>query len=220
MGLSIWRRTRTHLLCLPRYINLSFFFSSIHSFILQNPDFIPVPDTLLRILSMAAEKRPREESPEIDSPEVKTLRYDADLFDDILDESDPDPAINDLDSVIKSLEEELGSDPDPEVQDSGVVSQPELGYLLEASDDELGLPPSTTADGDGRRVEEEGKSEIWDLGENWGFEEETDFETAQFGFVDDCGDGGDLALEGLFDYSDVGFGSTDFSWRSESMSAQ
>lgn len=56
----------------------------------------------------------------------------------ILDEADVsidrELAIPDLDSVISSFEKEINV-PVPAVQ-------PELGYLLEASDDELGLPPA------------------------------------------------------------------------------
>ncbi|TXG74517.1 hypothetical protein ES288_1Z037800v1 [Gossypium darwinii] len=70
----------------------------------------------------------------------------------ILDDSDPvsgpDPAIQGLDSVIRSFEEEILIPEQvalPEtVLDSG-ESRPELGFLFEASDDELGLPPSLPA---------------------------------------------------------------------------
>lgn len=68
---------------------------------------------------------------------------------DILDEPDPvaDSAIQDLDSVIKSFEEEI-LHPSPSPADIPATvpeygeSQVDLGYLLEASDDELGLPPT------------------------------------------------------------------------------
>lgn len=55
------------------------------------------------------------------------------ILDEAADDSiDRESAIPDLDSVIRSFEEEILVP---------VVQQPELGYLLEASDDELGLPP-------------------------------------------------------------------------------
>lgn len=58
----------------------------------------------------------------------------------ILDEADAsidrESAIQDLDSVIRSFEKEI------QVPVPVPVVQPELGYLLEASDDELGLPPA------------------------------------------------------------------------------
>lgn len=63
-----------------------------------------------------------------------------DILDDIdvednVDEADT--AVQGLDSVIKSFEEEIVS-----------VPKPDLWYLLEASDDELGLPPSFASSGD------------------------------------------------------------------------
>lgn len=165
--------------------------SSIH----KNPTFHTFSDTLFPLHSMTSEKRAYEDTPEIHSPEPKKLRFDYNelLLTDLLEESDPDfdLTVPDLDSVIKSLEDEI------EVNN---FAQQELGYLLVASDDELGLPPSTTADG---------VSVFSELSENWGFDEVVDL-----GFVD--GGGEYLTLDDLFDYSDVGFGSTDNSWRSES----
>ncbi|KAL4362853.1 hypothetical protein GQ457_04G039020 [Hibiscus cannabinus] len=78
----------------------------------------------------------------------ETKRIQEDLL-NILDDSDPvtgpDPAIQGLDSVIKSFEEEILI-PDltglPEAIPDPSEPRPELGFLFEASDDELGLPPS------------------------------------------------------------------------------
>ncbi|GLT66961.1 hypothetical protein SLA2020_393000 [Shorea laevis] len=73
-------------------------------------------------------------------PEVKKLRDD--LFRG-LDDSDPDLVSLDLESVMKSFEVEISassSSPTPVVDltfDSA-KSQPDLGFLLEALDDELG----------------------------------------------------------------------------------
>lgn len=158
-----------------------------------------------------AQKRHREESPDFDSPEERTkkLRYEYDelLLDDLVEGSGPDPIASDLDSVMKSLEDEISvSVVNGSGSGSGLVSQPEFGYLLEASDDELGLPPSTAV------------GEFFGLGENWGFEEDTEFRFVDGGDVG--GDGEYLPLDGLFEYTDAGFGSTEYSWRSESMSAQ
>ncbi|XP_058227146.1 uncharacterized protein LOC131335690 [Rhododendron vialii] len=82
----------------------------------------------------------------VNSPESN--RIPDDIL-DILDDPDPvaDSAIQDLDSVIKSFEEEilphLPSPVDfPITVPEYVESQGDLGYLLEASDDELGLPPT------------------------------------------------------------------------------
>ncbi|KAK3225352.1 hypothetical protein Dsin_005214 [Dipteronia sinensis] len=85
-----------------------------------------------------------------DSPVA--MRIQNDLL-DIFDDSDPDPAIQDLDSVIRSFEEEiLVPGPAKMTLDSG-ESRPELGYLLEASDDELGLPPSFSSGGEEQKIE-------------------------------------------------------------------
>ncbi|KAG6393700.1 hypothetical protein SASPL_144267 [Salvia splendens] len=108
------------------------------------------------------------ESEEIDSPEVERLRKD--LLDGIDEDSDLCTSIHDLDSFMKSFEDEITTSPTSShgsgaaeeriiesasdcgesgeveegivelVSDSG-ESRPDLGYLLEASDDELGIPP-------------------------------------------------------------------------------
>ncbi|KAG6405728.1 hypothetical protein SASPL_133322 [Salvia splendens] len=108
------------------------------------------------------------ESEEIDSPEVERPRED--LLDGIDEDSDLCTSIHDLDSFMKSFEEEITTSPTSShgsgvaeeriiesasdcgesgeveegivelVSDSGEL-RPDLGYLLEASDDELGIPP-------------------------------------------------------------------------------
>ncbi|KAL3529336.1 hypothetical protein ACH5RR_008658 [Cinchona calisaya] len=82
---------------------------------------------------------------ELDSPEVMKFRED---ILDILDEPEMVPEIQDLDSVIRSFEEEIlqtsPAQPHPPVNSVSGESQPDLGYLLEASDDELGLPPAVS----------------------------------------------------------------------------
>ncbi|KAI3467103.1 hypothetical protein Pfo_023766 [Paulownia fortunei] len=104
-------------------------------------------------------KRVRDESEEpesdIDSPEVKRLR------ENLLDSFDDDPEFctsnQDLDSFMKSFEEEITASPSAAgggvatvvvdvASDSG-DSRLDLGYLLEASDDELGIPPPTSSPG-------------------------------------------------------------------------
>ncbi|MBA0592936.1 hypothetical protein Gorai_009897, partial [Gossypium raimondii] len=77
--------------------------------------------------------------------------------------------------------------------------QPNLGYLLEVSDDELGLPSHTAP-----TTDTEGRSET------------TDF----FGFVDNFNDG-TVVYDGLFKYSDVYYDSSDISgqlWLFETLS--
>ncbi|TQD80852.1 hypothetical protein C1H46_033604 [Malus baccata] len=164
------------------------------------------------------------------SAEVKLIQDD--LL-NILDDSDAVPEIQDLDSVIKSFEEEIRVPAFPASEDtsaSGESRQPELGYLLEASDDELGLPPTNGAN-------EEEKIEAADFTESgseaFGFDGMVGFDNDLIPSYDsfDFGIGGDsefindsyirgeeyLALGGLFDYS--GGGVSDDSWRTESLSA-
>ncbi|XP_074584811.1 uncharacterized protein LOC141840660 [Curcuma longa] len=89
-------------------------------------------------------KRDREEeNPEISSPAAKRLRDDL-FLDDIFDDDDADAGDQDLASVMKSLEDEIGlpSPPTAQPEAAVVVGLPDLGYLFEASDDELGLPPA------------------------------------------------------------------------------
>ncbi|XP_062159784.1 uncharacterized protein LOC133867117 [Alnus glutinosa] len=174
-----------------------------------------------------------DEFSESDSPEVKRLREDLLGF---LDDMEPDQTIQDLDSVMKSFEEEIShactSSPAPVVDltsDSG-ESQPELGYLLEASDDELGLPPSGNS-----LSEEVVKNSETDLGrvssyssgigEIWGFEDQI---PSYYSFEFGAGNGYDntseyVAFDGLFEHSDVYFDSSDASdpfWRHETLPAQ
>ncbi|KAL8205333.1 hypothetical protein R6Q57_008884, partial [Mikania cordata] len=73
----------------------------------------------------------------------------------------------DLDSFMKSFQDEIS--PAPEVVTSKsfesvefTESQPELGFLLEASDDELGLPPSDT-NTDRNLAESVAIDELWGL---------------------------------------------------------
>ncbi|CAL9106673.1 unnamed protein product [Musa textilis] len=130
-------------------------------------------------MESSGEQRHREDSDESESPEVKRLR--ADLLLDLLDD-DPGVGNHGLESVIRSLEKEIAS-PSPhsklQQETSVLAGQPELGYLLEASDDELGLPPTaaaSSADEDvgaaeaaalGTVAEPEGAG----FGQMWGFED-------------------------------------------------
>ncbi|XP_039138770.1 uncharacterized protein LOC120276103 [Dioscorea cayenensis subsp. rotundata] len=96
-------------------------------------------------------KRQREDSEE--SPEVKRLCDDLflDMLDDDVDAGDRDPRVQDLASVMKSLEEEIGL---PALAPAVEEAQPDLGFLLGASDDELGLPPApVSSEEDGEDVD-------------------------------------------------------------------
>ncbi|XP_057995343.1 uncharacterized protein LOC110633589 [Hevea brasiliensis] len=176
-------------------------------------------------------KRVREEA-ELDFPEVKKIRDD--LL-SILDESDPDPTTQDLDSVMKSFEEEISASSSSPVvvvdltSDSG-ESQPELGYLLEASDDELGLPPSSvTSSG------EENKNEVTELvrvdsvdssenGGFWGFDDQIpSYDSFELGVSENYNAEYAAFDDGLFEYSNVCFVSSEFpddSWRLGTMPAE
>ncbi|KAH6810054.1 hypothetical protein C2S51_027837 [Perilla frutescens var. frutescens] len=177
-------------------------------------------------------KRVRDESePEIDSPEVKRLRED--LFDGLDDDPDFCASTQDLDSFMKSFEEEMTASSTAGAGGAAAVegvvdllsdsgdSRPDLGYLLEASDDELGIPPPAASPVNELRSElataESGSSEFG--GEFW---EAPGYDTFGFGLgeADNYYSGEYVALDGLFDYSDMGFGSGDGLWRPESLPAQ
>ncbi|KAK7380036.1 hypothetical protein VNO78_32383 [Psophocarpus tetragonolobus] len=182
----------------------------------------------------------------VDSPESKIRRVDssdsginsaesqpddseAQLQDDIfniLDDTDNVPerdSVQGLDSVIKSFEDEINapsSDLDwgdtTQISDYGEL-QSDLGYLLEASDDDLGLPPTKVAG------EEPGKLnlEMAEIASFMGFEDDIPSYDA-FGFGSglvgdsDGGVGAFVTVDGLFDYAEP---TADVLWRSESLQA-
>ncbi|KAI5677665.1 hypothetical protein M9H77_08615 [Catharanthus roseus] len=182
---------------------------------------------------LSSKKRVRDESDDsgFDSPEVKRLREDLLLLENF-DDSDFCTASHELDSFMKSFEEEIASVRSTEAEPASVVdltsvsddSQPELGYLLGASDDDLGIPPS------GTNNENEEKAELIvsdssELSELWGFDEGIpSFDSFEYGIggaaYNNTSGGEYVSLDGLFDYSDMGFGSTDFSWRPETLPAK
>ncbi|KAA8529178.1 hypothetical protein F0562_034023 [Nyssa sinensis] len=184
-------------------------------------------------LHLSLKKRARDDSDELelDSPEVKRLRDD--LL-NILEDSDPCTTNLDLDSFMKSFEEEISASPFPPATvvdltaDSG-ESRPDLGYLLEASDDELGLPPSSTSPSEVENNEESElvrvSSDSSGLSELWGFDDQIPSYEFGFGDSDRFNDtnGEYVALDGLFDHSDVVLGSSDYSdlsWWPETLPAQ
>ncbi|XP_061345002.1 uncharacterized protein LOC133290876 [Gastrolobium bilobum] len=163
----------------------------------------------------------------LDSSEVKDIPDDLlNMFDDAdnVTERDPIVQMQGLDSVIKSFEEEIlapVSYPDPDVESVSGEFKLNLGYLLEASDDELGLPPTVAStEKEGRRESDDSGRvgpEGLDLTGFLGFEDEfRNYEA--FGLVgydaDDNG-GGYVTIDGLFDYSEP----VDILWRSESLQA-
>ncbi|TKY60920.1 hypothetical protein E2542_SST18025 [Spatholobus suberectus] len=166
----------------------------------------------------------------VDSGEFELARVDPDLLNMLNDaenvtERDPNMQVQGLDSVIKSFEEEiLAPAPNPSLSPEPDVFKPNLGYLLEASDDELGLPPTVVPS-----AEEESKPETPDSGRVgpdgvdltgfWGFEDDIrNYEGmgyVGYGDVEDNG-GGYVTIDGLFDYAEPG---ADILWRSESLQA-
>ncbi|XP_010263565.1 PREDICTED: uncharacterized protein LOC104601793 [Nelumbo nucifera] len=186
-------------------------------------------------------KRVRDDSEDLesDSPEAKRIRDNLlDILDDADTVLDRNPGNQDLASVIKSFEEEISLPPSqlpPEVEVAhSTESQPDLGYLLEASDDELGLPPTfSSSSGEEEKNEEDDilcvSSDAIGFDQIWGFDDDIpSYDSLGFGISsennnNDEGNAGEfVALGGLFDYSDVFSGSSDFSdssWRPESLPA-
>ncbi|KAF9667616.1 hypothetical protein SADUNF_Sadunf15G0042200 [Salix dunnii] len=162
----------------------------------------------------------------VNIPEAKRIRDD--LL-SIFDESD-EPVIQGLDSVIKSFEEEiLVGHPVPEMTSLSVGSLTDLGYLLEASDDELGLPPTFPV-GEGKDAAavtvssaEEGPGTLGFVGLEGEIPSYDSFEFGLDGNSDGnhtfCDYNGDfVALGGLFDYSDENLVPADISgflWQPE-----
>ncbi|KAK7251603.1 hypothetical protein RIF29_34945 [Crotalaria pallida] len=147
----------------------------------------------------------------------------------LLDETDN--VTEGLDSVIKSFEEEiLAPGPDPGSKPGSECFNPNLGYLLEASDDELGLPPTVTVNNEETKVEIEEPGRVGpegvDLTGFLGLED--DFRSLSYeafglgngvvydGYNNNNENGGGYVLDdGLFDYSET----TDNLWRLESLQA-
>ncbi|XXG83779.1 hypothetical protein AAC387_Pa10g1459 [Persea americana] len=161
-------------------------------------------------------KRARVDSAE--SPESKRIRSDLlDILDDVeFSGGDRDPPVQDLATVMKILEEEIAP---ASASDSG-ESQPELGYLLEASDDELGLPPTESSSGGD--VEEGfdillGATEAVGFDEIWRFDDGIPcYDALEIGFPGEEEMEGPVVFEGLFEYPDF---VSDFPWRYGSVPA-
>ncbi|KAJ8492410.1 hypothetical protein OPV22_014131 [Ensete ventricosum] len=172
-------------------------------------------------------KRRRDEAEEQESQEAKRLRDD--LFLHVHDD-DAEAGDEDIASVMKSLEEEiaLSSPPPPPPPTRALVKtdQPDLGFLLEASDDELGLPPpALSSSDDGGEVPAaddpaaEGVAvEGVVFGQIWGLDDDiSGYDGFDFGIGPDdrvvateAAEDGVLYDAGLFDYADVLFAPSDF----------
>ncbi|CAO2193485.1 unnamed protein product [Urochloa humidicola] len=137
-------------------------------------------------MESSSHKRAREAAADLagnggalpEAADAKRLRPE-DLL-DMLDDDTDAAAAGDLASVMRSLEEEIASFDEAT---AGAVPtttqhqpQPELGFLLEASDDELGLPPagaSSSSEDAGAAAEDTDAGAGLD-GQIWGFEDEID----------------------------------------------
>ncbi|XP_023541956.1 uncharacterized protein LOC111801944 [Cucurbita pepo subsp. pepo] len=145
---------------------------------------------------------------------------------DVVAERDESIQGFELDSFIRSFEEEIHALPPAEtLSDQNETPQAELGYLFEASDDELGLPPTVGSSNEGKIEAIDFTPAcswpgVFEMDGNVGFEDEIpcydSFEIGigiGSGLAEENGLGGEfVALGGLFDYSDVPF-------RPESLSA-
>ncbi|XP_071688863.1 uncharacterized protein [Rutidosis leptorrhynchoides] len=167
------------------------------------------------MISTNSRKRTRSTSDD-DSAEAKRVLLD------ILDDSDSYTLSQDLDSFMKSFQDEIS--PAPDVLTESGESQPELGFLFEASDDELGLPPTEKSRDLAVSVED---SELWGLDEQITSYDSFEYE---YGYGDvnitsnvynsNISGGEYVALDGLFDHTDLGFGSSDLLWQPETLPAQ
>ncbi|CAL0300284.1 unnamed protein product [Lupinus luteus] len=178
----------------------------------------------------SGKKRARDDSSEswLDLSESKRLRDDLLEF---FDEADLIPSTEDLDSIMKSLQDEISASPSPapiNVTSNSGESQPHIGYLLEASDDELGIPPpGDSSVKDGKKEDAElfrVSSDSSGFGELWQFEDHVtrydSFDMGNgFGYMNNNTDY--VAFDGLFDHSDLYYDSAEFSesWRHETMPA-
>jgi hypothetical protein len=174
----------------------------------------------LLLTSSSGNKRAREadlaagggEGPE---SQGKRLRPE-DLLDMLDDETEAD-AGGDLASVMRSLEEEISAgELDLDLEPS--PPQPELGFLLEASDDELGLPPA----GGSHASSEDDYAAGTLFGEQiWGFEDEIDGGAAEYGFgaVTSSPEAAAAAAAANAEWGDDGFGDGLFGFGDESFGA-
>ncbi|KVH97631.1 uncharacterized protein LOC112523405 [Cynara cardunculus var. scolymus] len=181
--------------------------------------------------SLPTHKRVRLDSDKSESSSVHPKRIRDDLL-VVLPDSDVFTATSDLESLMNSFENEISELPQSvTVANCETVSGeslPDLGFLFEASDDELGLPPTDITPVE---TEKNGVSDEWIevLGEVWRLEDQMfSYDSLEYGFGYACDDAyintynnvEYVALDGLFDYTDLGFASSDLSLQPETMPAQ
>ncbi|XP_062192326.1 uncharacterized protein LOC133895820 [Phragmites australis] len=109
------------------------------------------------------------------SPETDAKRLRPEDLLDLLDDDTDAAAAGDLASIMRSLEEEIASfDEEAAAADLMAPPQAELGFLLEASDDELGLPPAGACSSSEDAGAGEPEVAVGLDGQIWGFEDEID----------------------------------------------
>lgn len=190
-------------------------------------------------------KRGREENDELSSCDVSEakrfngLTAQGEELLHLLEDMDPndEKTLEDseglVEGVIRSLEEEIGVHPscstdsldeNIELEDfllagNSLDTNVELGYLLEASDDELGIPPTLTGVPEDQSSSEESCADILDspaveneyYGDLWQFEDEVPgYDLLGFGYGFDVSrfndtEGKDFVVNNgmLFEHSDV-----------------
>ncbi|EPS64843.1 hypothetical protein M569_09941 [Genlisea aurea] len=155
---------------------------------------------------MESEVKKKRERDGGDSPDAKRLR------ENILDDSDDEEAAaadavvgggdEQLNVFMKILKEEIAGG------EEGGDSRTDLGYLLEATDDELGLPPTAAESPVGSGFSER----CYEMGGDYCWEEMPSYEDPFRFFGAEEADY--IALDGLFDFSATNFGSADSFFRS------
>ncbi|KAL4586606.1 hypothetical protein LXL04_011244 [Taraxacum kok-saghyz] len=175
--------------------------------------------------SLSSKKRVRLDSDGSESISTKAKIIQDDIL-DVLDESDVCTASSDLDLFMISFENKVSKLPEtfPDCDYLSGESRPDLGFLFEASDDELGLPPTELTP-----VESEKIGVSVEVGEVWGLDDQIfSYDSLEYGFgyageeaaISTYNDGEYVVLDGLFDYSDLGFGLSEVPPQPETMPAQ
>ncbi|OIV90937.1 hypothetical protein TanjilG_16897 [Lupinus angustifolius] len=176
----------------------------------------------------SGKKRVRDESSESWLELSESKRFKDDLL-ELFDEADLIPSTQDLDSIMKSLQDEISASHSPApiiVTSNSGEYQPHIGYLLEASDDELGIPPpGDSSVMEGKKEDDElfrVSSDSSGIGELWQFEDHMmrydSFDMGN-GFGYENSNTEYVLFDGLFDNSDLHYDSAEFSesWRHETM---
>ncbi|KAG8046202.1 hypothetical protein GUJ93_ZPchr0008g12271 [Zizania palustris] len=132
------------------------------------PSATAMDSSSVLLTSSCNNKRTREAGEGACSPEADAKRLRPEDLLDVLELDDDNDAVGDLASVMRSFEEEIAAG---DAGDAAVATQPELGFLLEASDDELGLPPATASSSDEAGAVDPDEALVFG-GQIWEFEDE------------------------------------------------